>query len=113
LGIPGGEIAAETPTTEKSIKTVMRVISNSENESGTFNVIVRAEDANSINALSINHSGVRYYAPFVFNVDVSSSAAGAADIVLPIIPPAACRDGFIALSSVDENLDSLGPQFEG
>jgi hypothetical protein len=102
----GGEIAVETRLGGSPISSIMRVISNSENQSGTFNVVVRAEDANSIAVMRLNQSRIRYYAPFVFKVDVAPSASIATSIALPIVAQAGRRDGFIALSSID-------PSFEG
>ena len=97
---PGGEVAFES--------SVARVISNAINRSGVFEIVVRAENAQSIGSLRINQSRVRYYAPFTLTVDVAASASVAGPISIPINPAAGRRDGFITFSSIDVR-DLEGP----
>ena len=97
---PGGEVAFES--------SVARVISNAVNRPGGFELVVRAENAQTVGSFRINQSRVRYYAPFMLTVDVATSASGATPISIPINAAAGRRDGFISFSSIDVR-DLEGP----
>lgn len=108
LDAPGGEIAFEYVTDGAEATAVMRVISNAVNHAGSFDLVVRAEDAQAVGRLRLNPTQLRYYAPYVLDVPLTLAEGGGAPIALPLRPSDGFRDGFIALSATDV-YDNEGP----
>lgn len=102
LSTPGGEIAFDYTVDGKTVTVIMRVISNTVNQNGTFDVVVRADDVEDIKALDINETEIRYYAPYVVSVPLTLASNTSAAIALPLAASQGSRDGFIAVSATDD-----------
>ena len=100
LLVPAGEIAFEDGVDPESDTVVMRAISNAVNATGTFDLIVRGDDAAAIGTLRTNVTKVRYYAPYVLSLPLSLGT-GSAPIALPLSASEGYRDGFISVSATD------------
>jgi hypothetical protein len=111
LNRPGGEIAFTREVDERPVTTVMRVISNSVNANGTFNLLVRADPGVDFAPL-VRVTQLSYYAPYLLTIPLNRKAELLppllSQIQLPPKPGTGRRDGFVAVTAVDVR-DNEGP----